>query len=124
MNACLRVSDRTSVCQCPRIGVLCLLLAVERSHLLCELLARQQRVAARLQTVVVYCLRRVVQEFGYAHAVGYAYAHERVDAQFGVEHLRIGQRDAALGLEQGVEPLYEVGVRGDERYVEVAVEVA
>ena len=58
-------------------------------------------------------LRRTAQEIGDLVHVGNPEPDQREDAQFGVEAPFFG-RIAALGIEQGVEFLHEIGIEVQE----------
>ena len=62
---------------------------------------------AHAQTIVVYGLLRIMQKLGYADAVGYAHAHEGIDAELGRKTVSCGRNDGTIGLEQAVAKLHK-----------------
>lgn len=78
---------------------------------------------AHAQTIVVYGLGRIMQKLGYADAVGDAHADEGIDAELGRKTVGGRRNDGAFGLEQAVETLHKVGMRGEESLVEMHEEV-
>lgn len=99
-----------------------LFLAVHRCDGGSEVLFGYASAVADAQAVVVDGLRRVVQELGYAHAVGDAEAYEGVDAQLRRQFAGGGKEaPALLRAQQRHEALYEVGVDGEVPAVERGV---
>ena len=48
-----------------------------------------------------------MQKLGYADAVGYAHAHEGIDAELGRKTVSCGRNDGTIGLEQAVAKLHK-----------------
>ena len=88
-----------------------------------QLFVRQLRLVSHLESAVVNCLWRAMEELRNLDAVGDAESDQRINSEVGIEQLTLSWHDALFWFEQGIEVIEERRIKSQEDCIEMMIEL-